>query len=86
MVVRSVERDLVQTVLALCGMAGPILFATVIAVFGFVRDDYSHVKHHISQLGATGAPQAWVQNANFVSYGPAYNRLRRWPVPRRGNG
>ena len=50
-------------------MAGPILFATVIAVFGFVRDDYSHVKHHISQLGATGAPQAWVQNVNFVVTG-----------------
>lgn len=69
MVVRSVERDLVQIVLALCGIVGPVLFAPVIAVFGLVQEDYSHAKYEISQLGATRALNAWIQNVNFVLTG-----------------
>ena len=55
--------------LVLSGIVGPILFAAVITILGFVRIDYSHVEDLISQLGATGVQYAVVQNINFVLLG-----------------
>ena len=63
------QRDNVQRLLALSGIAGPIMFTAVIAILGLVRTNYSHVEHHISQLGATSAQYAVVQNINFILTG-----------------
>jgi hypothetical membrane protein len=57
-------------ILALGGVAGPVLFATLIVVCGALRPDYRHVQHFISELGATGTPNAALMNlAGFVPAG-----------------
>ncbi len=63
------QRDNVQGLLALSGVAGPILFAVVVTILGFVGTDYSQVEHLISQLGATGVQYAGVLNINFILTG-----------------
>lgn len=51
-----------QRVLALCGMAGPIAYAVVVAVLGYLEPDYSHVTQSMSELGAVCAQYAVVMN------------------------
>jgi hypothetical membrane protein len=56
--------------LALGGVAGPILFSVVVVISAALRADYSHVANFISELGATGAPHADLMNyAGFVPGG-----------------
>jgi hypothetical membrane protein len=56
--------------LALGGVAGPALFATLTVVCGALRPDYSHVRQFISELGATGTPNATFMNvAGFLPAG-----------------
>ena len=56
--------------LALGGVAGPMLFTTVVALCASMQPDYSHVAQFISELGATGTPHAGVMNfAGFVAGG-----------------
>jgi hypothetical membrane protein len=56
-------------ILALGGVAGPALFTTLIVVCGALRPDYSHLRHFISELGATGTPNAALMN--FAGFLPA---------------
>lgn len=56
--------------LALGGVAGPILFSTIVIVSAALRTDYSHVADFISELGATGTPFAGLMNyAGFLPGG-----------------
>lgn len=57
-------------VLALGGVAGPILFALVVVVCAALRPDYSHSMQVMSALGETGGPNALLMNAlGFVPSG-----------------
>ncbi len=56
--------------MALGGVAGPLVFAVVIAVCGWIRPDYSHLHQFISELGATGTVFAPLMNyGGFVVAG-----------------
>ncbi len=48
--------------LALGGAVGPALFSLVVVVSATLRPDYSHIVNFISELGATGTPQAALMN------------------------
>jgi len=48
---------------ALSGPAGPVLFAAVVVICAAMRPGYSHVDQFISELGASGTPNALVMNA-----------------------
>lgn len=54
---------------ALGGVVGPLLFTSLVVVGGVIYDGYSHAGQKISELGAVGAPFAWLQNLNFVIVG-----------------
>lgn len=57
-------------VVALGGIAGPILFSMITIVAAALRPDYSHVRNFISELGADGTPYAALMNyAGFVPAG-----------------
>ena len=57
-------------ILALGGVAGPVVFAMVIIVSAALRPSYSHVTNMISELGANGTPYAVLMNyAGFVPTG-----------------
>jgi uncharacterized protein DUF998 len=51
--------------LALAGIIGPVVFATLMVVQGFLLPDYSHVRLPISALAAW--PTGWIQVLNFTS-------------------
>ena len=53
--------------LALAGIIGPVIFATLIVVQGFLLPDYSHVRLPISALAAW--PTGWIQVLNFYIFG-----------------
>jgi hypothetical membrane protein len=56
--------------LALGGVAGPLLFSAVVVAAGVARGNYSHVSNFISELGATGTPYAGLMNyAGFLPTG-----------------
>lgn len=59
---RKPGTDRVQVVLALCGLAGPLLYASVVIILGFLRPGYDHFTQVISELGEVGAPNAIVMN------------------------
>ncbi len=50
--------DRTLSLLAVCGIVGPILFTVVVIVLGLVRIGYSHVTQLMSELGEAGAPNA----------------------------
>src|SRR5690348_13576751 len=52
---------------ALAGIAGPILFWSILTILGQVQPAYNAVKHDISLL-ALGA-DGWTQTANFIIFG-----------------
>jgi hypothetical membrane protein len=54
---------------ALGGVIGPVLFAVLVVVGGWLTDGYSHTAQAISELGATGAGYAWLQGIAFVLLG-----------------
>ena len=58
-----------NSLLAVCGIAAPILFALAVIVLGFLREDYSHISHTISDLGEIGTPNMAGQNVNFILTG-----------------
>lgn len=53
----------------MAGVAGSIVFWSVVIVLGFVTPGYSVVGDFISTLGEVGAPYAVVQRVNFVVLG-----------------
>lgn len=54
---------------AIAGVVGPIVFAALVIVGGFITDGYSHVSQKISELGGEGAQNALLQNINFIVLG-----------------
>ena len=56
--------------LALGGVAGPMLFSAVVVAAGALRGNYSHISNFVSELGATGTPYAGLMNyAGFLPSG-----------------
>lgn len=55
--------------LAACGVIGPILFTSIVIILGLLRPGYNHVSQTMSELGEVGAPNAVIQDANFILYG-----------------
>jgi hypothetical membrane protein len=64
---RSLERHSMLSVLALAGIAGPIVFALVALMHSLLREDHSLVEHSVSALAA--GPSGWIQNVNFLLFG-----------------
>ncbi len=57
-------------ILTLGGALGPALFSVVVLYSASLRPEYSHVTQFISELGATGTPQASLMNyAGFLPGG-----------------
>ena len=57
-------------ILALGGIAGPLVFGAVALVCAELRPGYSHIANFISELGATGTARAEVMNlAGFLPAG-----------------
>lgn len=54
-------------VLAWCGVAGPVIRLSLILVLGVLNPAYSQARDFISELGAEGAPGAWVMNYFGIS-------------------
>ncbi len=52
-------------VLALCGVAAPVLFAVLVVAGGLFYEGYSHVSQAVSELGGVEAEHPIVQNLNF---------------------
>ena len=48
--------------LALGGIAGPLLFTSMVIVIGQLRSDYNHMTRFISELGETGGQYSAVMN------------------------
>ena len=48
--------------LALGGIVGPVLFASVVILCAAFRPEYSHVTQFISELGETGGPHSFLMN------------------------
>jgi hypothetical membrane protein len=48
--------------LALGGIIGPLLFTVTTLICAGLRPDYNHIHHFISELGATGTPNADLMN------------------------
>jgi hypothetical membrane protein len=51
------------------GIVGTAAFFLFILVIGAARDGYNALSDEISQLGAAGAPGAWMQSTNFILFG-----------------
>lgn len=49
-------------VLALGGVAGPVLFTAMVVLCGALRPDYTHLTQFISELGESGGSRAWLMN------------------------
>ncbi len=61
--------DTTQKVLALCGIAAPILFTILVIAAGLLRPGYSQAAQAISDLGQVGTSNAIIQQTNFVVTG-----------------
>ncbi len=64
---QSLERHSMLSVLALAGIAGPIVFAVIALMHSLLREDHSLVEHPLSALAA--GPSGWIQNVNFLLFG-----------------
>jgi hypothetical membrane protein len=61
--------DAATRIAARTGMIGTITFVLLVIVGGLLTGGYSHVSQKISELGATGAQYATLQNLNFMILG-----------------
>ena len=56
--------------LSLAGVIGPVLFTLITVICASLRPGYSHISQFISELGATGSPNAQFMNfAGFIPTG-----------------
>ncbi len=65
----GIHQNNAQKLLALCGIAAPIIFVILMTVAGFLYEGYSHVRQAGSELGGVEAQYPIVQNANFFVVG-----------------
>lgn len=63
------KRNPLQSILALCGMLGPVLFTIIVIILGQLQPGYSHVSQTVSALGEVGAANPGLQRANFIFFG-----------------
>ena len=54
---------------AIAGLVGPIVFAIIVIVLGYLWTGYNHLTQAISELGATNAPNMSIQALNFAILG-----------------
>lgn len=54
--------DITLTILAVCGIIGPIIYTTVLFTLGLLQPSYNHVTQYMSELGEVGAPNAIIMN------------------------
>ena len=54
-------------VLAICGMASPILYTLMWIFGGILRSDYNHIRDDISSLFAVGAPRKLFFNSLIIA-------------------
>ena len=66
------NNDNLLRVLALCGIAGPMIFAVLVTVSGTMYEGYSHATQAVSELGGVEAEQPLLQNINFFILGPMF--------------
>ena len=66
---RSIMEKAPLKYLALGGIFGPVLFTAVTLICSNLRPDYNHIAQFISELGATGTPNA--RFMNFAGFIPA---------------
>ena len=59
----------VDGLLAVCGMVAPVLLVLSLAVFGFLREGYSHLSDAITDLQEVGSPNMEGVNATFILMG-----------------
>lgn len=62
------RRDLRLTLLGVAGVLSAALIVTATLIGGWLRDDFSHVAHTISELYETGAPNAGALMVLFTAY------------------
>jgi len=55
--------------LALCGIAAPIIFAILVTVGGLIYEGYSHSAQAVSELGGVEAQYPLLQSTNFLVVG-----------------
>ncbi len=65
----GIHQNNAQKLLAVCGIAAPIIFAILMIVAGFLYEGYSHATQALSELGGVEAQYPIVQNANFFVFG-----------------
>ncbi len=63
------RRSRLITLSAVAGLIGPIFFAIIVIVLGYLWTGYNHVTQAISELGATNAPNMGIQALNFAILG-----------------
>lgn len=56
------QLDRTLSVLAFCGIIGPIFYTIVLITLGLLRPGYSHITQSMSELGEVGGPNAIVMN------------------------
>ena len=61
-----IDMNLFQ-ILAICGMASPILYTLMWILGGILRSDYDHIGDDISSLFAVGAPRKRVFNSFIIA-------------------
>ncbi|MFX0196338.1 MAG: DUF998 domain-containing protein [Candidatus Hodarchaeota archaeon] len=54
--------DRTLSLLAFCGIIGPIFYTIVLIILGLLRPGYSHVTQSMSELGEVGGPNAIMMN------------------------
>jgi hypothetical membrane protein len=64
------QSDSALSLLAICGITGPILDSIIVITLGLFRPNYNHVTQIMSELGEVGAPNALIMNtAGFILLG-----------------
>jgi hypothetical membrane protein len=57
-IARRDQPDLFLAILAICGILAPVLMVLKVIVLGALHPGYSHLSQTVSELGASGAPNA----------------------------
>ena len=66
---QSPRRSRLITLSAVAGLIGPIFFAIIVIVLGYLWTGYNPLTQAISELGATNAPNVSIQALNFAILG-----------------
>jgi len=61
------QSDTTQRLLSICGIVGPISYTVVVMILAFLRPEYSHITHNLSELGEAGGQNAIVMNTTGIA-------------------